>query len=724
MFCIKQAECCSQPPSISNELKAKALLYANPDLIIRIDIKGVLLEIIEPKGWIPFDIKKLRQSRSIQEFMPQETAEEILTAAHKAIHSNQIETFEYDILVGDAQRSRECRVVRLNDAEVMIIIRDITERKNMESILRHIVEGVSHATGMEFFTSLAKYIASYFHVQAVIVGEYEVATKNLRVLAQVQEDELFSENCCFSIMDCVLGDVVKGRDILIKEINSEEYPLDPYLRQLSGGCFVGIPLCDSCQQVIGMIAIFDSKPLEHPDFVANLIKIFALRAASELERLKTEKSNQAKWLLDELTQLPNKRALLTDMAGLLVSPSAQAGITSCLFINLDRFRLINDVLGHEKGDALIQVLACRLSHLTDRHGGLIARFGSDEFVFILTGKASRAEIEDYAVRLLQVIREPILMDGEEYSVSGSVGISIYPQDGETSQQLLQNADVAMHLAKNSGRNTYQFYHDTLHQVVSHKLGLENRLRQALQENQFMLQYQPQVSIDTGTIVGMEALVRWQSPDYGLISPAEFIPLAEETGLIVPLGKWILYEACRQNRIWQDAGYDKLPVAVNISPIQFRDPNFINTVRDTLFLTGLEGRWLEIEFTEGLTMDKSELVLSHMKALHNMGVAMSIDDFGTGYSSLSYLKSFPIQSLKIDRSFVEGMTLDQSDAAIINAIIAMGKSLNLSLVAEGIETEEQLDLLRGQQCQKAQGFLFSKPLSPRDFEKFILQGLSQ
>lgn len=710
----------------SNELKAKALLDANPDLILRVDKSGDFLEIIEPQGWHPFDIKKLRKSRSVFDFMPDSTASKLMQIANLAMRNNEVQTFEYHIVVNDTERSRECRVVKLNGSEFMTIIRDITERKNMELVLQHIVDGISTSTGIGFFQSLVQYIANYFHAALVVVGEYEESTQLFSVLAGAQDGVLVlkQQTESFLINGCAIADVIRGQDVLIKHNAERVYPQDHYLGNFPQGGFVGVPLRDSKQQVIGAIAVFDNKTLDHPQIVGNLIKIFALRAGAELERLKTEKNIQEMTFTDELTQLPNKRALLLAMDEILQSADRQKGLITCLFINFDRFRLINDVLGHMKGDFIIHLLARRLSRYVGTNHSIVARFGSDEFVVVLTQADHVQEIEHYATRLLSVLREPVIIDGEEYSISASIGISLFPRDGKTSQCLLQNADVAMHLAKDSGRNVFQFYRDAMHQQAFHKLSLENRLRQALQERQFVLHYQPQISIETRKIIGMEALVRWVHPEQGLLSPAEFIPLAEETGMIIPLGTWVLYEACRQNKAWQDAGYAPLRVAVNISPIQFRAANFVDIVRDTLHRTKLEPKWLELEFTESLTMEKGGLILEHMRALYDMGVAMSIDDFGTGYSSLSYLKSFPIQSLKIDRSFVDGMTSDHSDAAIINAIIAMGKSLNLSLVAEGIETEEQFRLLRGQQCQKAQGYLFSKPLSPERFEASVLKKFSE
>ena len=701
-----------------SERKTHALLSANHDLILCISDEGTYLEIIEPQGWAPFNLQKLKNSKTVFDHLSPALANLFLASIQQAIVTGQRQIFEYNILWDHTEWSRECHTSMIDEHTALLIIRDISARKSLESVLSHIIEKCSTASGVAFFQSLTKYLTNYLKVKSAVVGEYDGATKLFKILAGVRANRKI-KFASFSIAGTALETVVKGEDLLIKENAVALYPLDSRLQQMKITSIVAVSLRDSTNTVIGAIALFDDKPLSNMRLLSNLLKLFALRVAAELERLQTKQNLQNMALTDELTNMPNRWYLQQEMGRLLTLAGDSVVTVAFLFINLDRFSLINDALGHVKGDWLIKLLANRLLQVMEERQGLVCRFGGDEFVIVLANLHSVEEVDTFAAELLDILHEPVPIDNEAYSVGASIGVSLYPQDGTDGQHLLQNADIAMNVAKQSGRNQCQFYHDALQKNASLKLGMENKLRQAIQKNQFVLHYQPQYSIESGQVVGMEALVRWQPPDKQLIAPAEFIPLAEETGLIIPLGTWVLQEACRQNKEWQIKGYQQVRVAVNISPVQFKAANFIEIVRNTLHVTGLAAKWLEIEFTEGLTMEKSGVVLDHMRSLFNMGIHMSIDDFGTGYSSLNYLKSFPIQALKIDHSFVAGMTVDQSDSAIISAIIAMGKSLNLSIIAEGIETEDQLQLLKEQKCHLVQGFLFSKPLAANDFEEKIL-----
>ncbi len=702
------------------ERKLQALLDANRDLIVCIRDDGTYCEMIEPQGWVPFDLPKLKYGKTIFDHLPSTLASQFLASIQQAIHTDQMQTFEYKIFFDHVERSRECYSVMLDDHKALVIIRDITERKSLESFFQQIIEACSAGAGVAVFQSLTNYLTNYLQAEVAIMGEYDATRKVFKILAGASGAEKIKLSA-FSLDGTVLEVIIQGEELFIKDNAAILYPLDNLLQQINATSFIGIPLRGSKDTVIGAIVLVANKPLANMDLIDKVMKLFAIRAAAELERLQTKQNIETMAVTDELTHMPNREYLRQEMGRLLTLSENSLATAAFLFINLDRFSLINDALGHAKGDWLIKLLANRLLQVMNERQGFACRFGGDEFVIVLARLHSVEEVDQFASELLELLHEPVLIDYEAYSVGASIGVSLFPQDGTDGQLLLQNADIAMNVAKQSGRNQCQFYHDALQQSASLKLGLENKLRQAVQNNHFVLHYQPQYSIESGQVVGMEALVRWQHGEQGLIPPAEFIPLAEETGLIIPLGNWVLQEACQQNKDWQMKGYSPVRVAVNISPVQFRAANFIEIVSNTLFVTGLEAQWLEIEFTEGLTMEKSGVVLANMQALFAMGVHMSIDDFGTGYSSLNYLKYFPIQALKIDRSFVAGMTVDQSDSAIISAIIAMGNSLNLSLVAEGNETEGQLQLLKEQKCHMAQGFLFSKPLSAEDFEERILTG---
>jgi predicted signal transduction protein with EAL and GGDEF domain len=372
------------------------------------------------------------------------------------------------------------------------------------------------------------------------------------------------------------------------------------------------------------------------------------------------------------------------------------------------------------GDKLLRRVAERLAGLV-REGDTVARVGGDEFTLLSPEVAGVEETVEIAERVLKVFQQPWALDGHEFHVTTSVGIAIYPNDGEDAESLLRNADTAMYRAKEQGRNNYQLYTPAMNARIAERLAVENSLRHGLVSGEFAVHYQPQVNIDTGQIVGTEALVRWQHPERGLVLPAEFIPVAEETGLIVPLGEWVLRTACAQNRAWQEAGLPPLRVAVNLSARQFQQRDLKSMVAQVLGETGLDPHCLQLEITEGVAMQDAEFTITMLRELRGMGIQIAIDDFGTGHSSLSYLRRLPIDVVKIDRSFVCDLTTDPNDAAIASTIVAMAHNLKLRVIAEGVETEEQLTFLKEQQCDEFQGYLFSKPVPAEKLEKIVVRG---
>ncbi|QDF96568.1 hypothetical protein CJ010_08505 [Azoarcus sp. DD4] len=412
---------------------------------------------------------------------------------------------------------------------------------------------------------------------------------------------------------------------------------------------------------------------------------------------------------DALTDLPN-RVLLRDRARLAIQSAAQSGrLAAMLFIDLDRFKNVNDSLGHSVGDALLRLVAQRLSGLVSP-SDTISRPGGDEFVVLLTDLASREDIAAQAARIIAAFASAFRVDHYELSVTPSVGIAVWPHDGVDADTLLRNADAAMYHAKESGRNTYRFFTSEMSLQVRERLDLENLLRQALMRDEFEVHYQPQFSLADQRILGCEALIRWRHPERGLVPPDRFIPLAEDTGLIVAIGRWVLAAACTQARLWQDAGLGDIPVAVNASPVQIHHGNFAETVAEVLTESGLPARLLEIELTESTLMADAAPVAATLTALQNAGVRLAIDDFGTGYSSLAYLKRFKLDKLKIDRSFINDLPGDVDDANITVAIIGIARSLGMGVIAEGVETPEQQQFLLERGCGEGQGYLFSRPLT--------------
>jgi diguanylate cyclase (GGDEF)-like protein len=414
---------------------------------------------------------------------------------------------------------------------------------------------------------------------------------------------------------------------------------------------------------------------------------------------------------DALTGLPN-RALLEDRLKQAISYADRyARLMTVVFINLDGFKMVNDSLGHKAGDELLKAMAARMSQCL-RSVDTVVRTGGDEFVVVLYDRpGDGTEIAPALQRLLDAIALPVQIDGQAVQVTGSMGVATYPADGADADALVMNADAAMYRAKASGRNNFQFYAAEMSGTSRDRLAMREGLRHAIARGELHLAYQPKVDMRSGEVIGVEALVRWQHPERGLVSPTDFIPLAEETGLIVPIGEWVLRTACFQHMAWQHAGLPAFGVSVNVSARQFRERTLIEQVARALADSGLEARFLELELTESMVMDDLESALLSMKALQAMGVQLSIDDFGTGYSSLSALKRFPIARLKIDRAFVRDIPDDDEDKAIAKAIISLGHELNLKVIAEGVENEQQLEFLRANGCDEMQGYLFSPPVSP-------------
>jgi len=434
------------------------------------------------------------------------------------------------------------------------------------------------------------------------------------------------------------------------------------------------------------------------------------RYHEQLQRLLRERTAEVDRLAyyDSVTQLPN-RTLFEDRLAQAVAIARSAGeMLGVLFISLDQFKKVNDTLGHAPGDLLLQEFAERLKSCISE-SDTVARFGSDEFALLQTQIEGTKDIVQTIESLSQVLRFSFDLEGHEVFATASVGVSLFPMDCGDSQTLIQNAGAALYKAKRSGGANYQFYTADMHKMASSRLALETSLRRAIHNEEFLLHYQPRVSVDSFEITGVEALVRWQHPQLGLVLPSEFIPLAEDTGLIVPIGEWVLRHACLQNMRWQAQGFPSLHMAVNISARQFHDQDVTQTVVRILDETGLSPQHLELELTESSIMRNSEFAAGVLNRLKAMGINISIDDFGTGFSSLASLKRLPIDSLKIDQSFVRDMTSDPDEASLVMAIITLAHNLRLKVIAEGVETEEQLGFLHLLRCDEIQGFLFSKPL---------------
>ncbi len=465
---------------------------------------------------------------------------------------------------------------------------------------------------------------------------------------------------------------------------------------------------------------FMSKPYDRAELRARVRTITRLNRYRRLIETSVQLAYLANY--DALTDLPNRSLLIERMRQNLERSNRTHQNVAVLALDLDNFQMINDSLGHEVGDKILYETGRRLVGKVSNVGATVARLSGDEFVVMFDTDNLVKEVSKMAQGLLDDISVQMTVDDHEIVFTASIGISVYPSDGNTAAILLKNADTAMSRAKAAGKNTYQFFTAKMNEAALERLILENQLRKALTNNELCVYYQPQIELKSGHLIGMEALLRWQHPELGLLSPTKFIPVAEEIGLIIDIGEWVLQTACQQNKAWQRAGFPPIRVSVNVSSRQFRPRNLLQIIKGSLIDSDLNPIYLELELTESLLMEESHedenSILAVLKNLRSMGIQIAMDDFGTGYSSLSYLKRFPITTLKIDRAFVQDICTDDDDAAIITAIIAMAHSLRLSIVAEGVETPEQIAFLQDKQCEIIQGYYFSPPVSVDEMTQIL------
>lgn len=474
------------------------------------------------------------------------------------------------------------------------------------------------------------------------------------------------------------------------------------------------PILSHKGAVLGTFAMYSKSIREPSDAEKGLVDVATRIAGIAIERKMAEEHIRHLATHDGLTNLPNRTTLGERLSHAIARAADSDRTVSLLFIDLDRFKFVNDSLGHDAGDELLQIVARRMQRNV-RNSDSVIRLGGDEFIIILPDQPKEVDtVPETCRRIIDAVSAPVHIRGHELLVTCSIGVAKYPVDGADAQALLANADAAMYQAKSIGRDNFQFYSPELNAEAHRKLVLQEQLRNAIVRSELFLEYQPQIDLRTGKIFAAEALLRWNHPTMGRVSPGDFIPLAEETGLIVPIGNWVIDEACRQNKIWQDAGLDPITVCVNVSARQFGDKNLVAHVRRALVTSGLSANFLELELTESLIMQNIGQAIETMSDLQALGVQLSIDDFGTGYSSLSALKNFPVTRLKIDRSFISDLASNESDRTVASAVILLAQKLNLRVIAEGVETNEQLQFLRDNNCDEIQGYLFSRPLPPDEF----------
>ncbi|HEX7762192.1 MAG TPA: EAL domain-containing protein [Cellvibrio sp.] len=538
-------------------------------------------------------------------------------------------------------------------------------------------------------------------------GNIVLASEHYNQMANVGEDGIVGKN----VFDVYPKDVAQSMweiDLATKK-TQQTYEVELDLMHKDGTqhtyLLVKFPLRDKQQKAFGVCTI-------GTDISERKLAETALR----------EQQSRLNYMAfhDSLTSLPN-RSLFYDRIyhGLARARRANSRV-ALMLLDIDRFKNINDSLGHDAGDILLKAIATRLNEGV-RDMDTVARLGGDEFVVVLEGIHDIDDVIFVANKLLSTLSRPIEVSGHSISTTVSIGVSLFPEDGDDTDELLKNADIAMYKAKEAGKNNCQFYTKGMNATAVNYLLLENDLRRAIEQQQLTLYYQPQVDLKTGEMTGVEALVRWQHPERGIVSPAHFIPLAEETGLIVPIGEWVLREACRQQKLWLDAGKYIGKIAVNLSPRQFRQKNFPGKVESILAEIGLAAKYLELEITESCAMEHAGETINQLNQLNQMGMYLAIDDFGTGYSSLAYLQRFPVQKLKIDRSFIHDIHDDANYAAIAKSIIGLAHNMQMRVIAEGVENEGQAEWLRTHGCDQAQGFFYAKPMTAKQLEGHFRNG---
>jgi diguanylate cyclase (GGDEF)-like protein/PAS domain S-box-containing protein len=615
---------------------------------------------------------------------------------HKTLMRELRLRFENTQLIGYLEKEKE-RVDRINDQLEMRVMertaalsesnadlqKEIAERKRTEEALSQAAAVFENTSEAAMVMDTKNRIVAVNKAFTEITGyaQDEVVNKTPQMLRSDKHDEPFYAAISASI-------IKTGRwsgEVWNRRKNGEIFPV-----------WLNIStVVDDLGQVTHYVSVFsDITPIKE--------------SQEQLERLAHH---------DALTGLPNRLLFHARLEHALERARREGRLVAILCFDLDHFKNINDSLGHPAGDRLLQVVTKRLLDSVRRED-TVARLGGDEFTILLEELQESKDAGIVAKKALNVLAEPFELDGHEAYVSGSVGISLFPADGHDATTLLKNADSALYRAKEHGRNNYQFYTEDLTIAAFKRLALESSLRRAVEREEFTLYYQPQLSLNSGRVVGAEALVRWQHPELGLVFPTEFIPMAESTGLIVKLGEWVMDTACTQAKAWQKEGLPPIRIAINLSSVQVNRGDIITTVERVLQETGLDPQYMELEITEGLIMQQTHQTIAILDKLKAMGVMLAVDDFGTGYSSLSYLKRLPLHRLKIDRSFVCEIPDDSEDMAITRAVIALGNNLQLVVVAEGVENESQLEFLRSNGCDEAQGYLYSAPVPAADFAAFV------
>jgi diguanylate cyclase (GGDEF)-like protein len=689
-----------------------------PNPIIEMDCKGIVT-YLNPAAALKFP--KLREVG---------TQHPILKGLQNTVKNLEKNSFVREVEVGTEIFEQSVLYLPQSDLIRTFIIRDITEQKQATAELRqrdgllqavaeaanYLLREMNYETGikraLDILGKAAKADRAYlfqYHPHPA-TGETAVTLRFEWTQSLIESTLHHWQNQPYLGSGLARWHAVLSSGQSINGLTTE-FPVDEQELLIRDGIqsllLVPLRLENECWGYLGLAdCTFERHWSKHEE---STLLTMAASIIGARQRQQVEEKIRYQALHDLLTGLPNRLLFNELLSKTLSNATRNSESLAVIFLDLDRFKVINDTLGHTLGDQLLQSVAQRLQDLL-RGGDTIARWGGDEFTILLPRVTDIEEVTQVAYRILQALENAFHLQGHELYVSASLGIALLDRNSPDAETLIQHADAALYYAKDKGRNNYQFYSVSLSAKNPELLTLEKSLRYALERNELRLYYQPRVNIATGEITSMEALLRWQHPEMGLVAPSVFIPLAEESGLIIPVGEWVLRTACSQNKTWQDAGFPPIMIAVNLSLKQFRQPKLVEIIATVLEQTGLEPRFLELEIMETTAIEDVDFTRTVLEDLQQMGVYISIDDFGTGHSSLSRLQLLPLHNLKIDQSFIKDLTQDAKVAHIIKAIVTLGHSLGLKLTAEGVETQEQLEFLKSINCEEVQGFLFYRPLS--------------
>lgn len=685
------------------ESRNTAILSAIPDMLIRMDGGGRILDI-HGGGMLVCKDRLPQVGQRLDQCLPPEVSAVLLEQSQRAVQSGALQFHEYT-LADDAsvERYYESRIAPCGDGEVICLVRDITTTKQAEQALRQ----------SEAKLRQAQSVAS--------VGSWHLDIPNGVLEWSAETHRIF--------------DIPVGTPLRLDSFLNCIHPSDRrYVENAWQRALQGEPY-DIEHRIVRAGSIRWVRERAELEFDTDGRPLSALGTVQDITERK-EAENRIRYLAyyDSLTGLPNRQSFLERLDRELTRARRQNARLAVLFMDLDGFKAINDTLGHNVGDLILQWAAERMKYglrpsdmlsrpSQDEEPELepdLARLGGDEFTVLLPRIHQPEDALLVAHRIRDLMHRPFIIEGKELVLTASIGIAIFPDDGQDGAALLKHADTAMYHAKEEGRDNCQFYSASLTTRAMQRMAMESNLRLAIERQEFRLHYQPQVDARTGRIRAMEALIRWPHPELGMISPGEFIPLAEEIGLIIPIGRWVLRTACADAVLWQQTLGTPVRIAVNLSPLQFKDPQLVEMVLEVLQSTGLAADHLELEITEGALMEDTEHTLSTLQRLRQAGVHIALDDFGTGYSSMSYLKRMPLTCLKVDRSFVRELPETEEDRAIVRAIVALANSMNYHVTAEGVETEEQVKRLRELGCSSLQGYYFSRPLPPEDVPALLLR----